>query len=110
MLDHILKVLNLGNKIELHVKGYSSPLHEKDYNINLSKRRIMSLKNYIIEYKKGVFIKFLNSEKIIIKELPFGEEKASRNVSSDPKNKSLSIYSIEAMLERKIEIIDVISQ
>ena len=110
MLDHILKELNLGNKIELHIKGYSSPLHEKEYNINLSKRRIMSLKNYIIEYKKGVFIKFLNSEKIIIKELPFGEEKASRNVSSDPKNKSLSIYSIEAMLERKIEIIDVISQ
>ena len=40
-------------------------------------------------------------------ELPFGENNADNSVSDDPKNKQKSVFSLGAMLERKIEIIDV---
>ena len=40
-------------------------------------------------------------------ELPFGENNAANSVSDDPNDKQKSIFSLAAMLERKIEIIDV---
>ena len=40
--------------------------------------------------------------------IPYGESKSSSKTSADPNNKKLSVYSLEAMLERKIQIIDVI--
>ena len=55
-------------------------------------------------------IKDISSEKLTITELPFGESNASQKVSDDSDDKKNSVYSTEAMLERKIEIVDVISQ
>jgi len=108
LLEIILSNLTKGKKVEIQIRGYSSPLHTYTYNQNLSKRRIISLVNYIKQFKNGSFKKHIFSSNIIISELSFGEEKSSKTVSDDAKNKKESIYSIEAMLERKIEIIDVI--
>ncbi len=108
LLERLLSNLSKGKKVELQIRGYSSPLHTYTYNQNLSKRRIISLINYIKQFKNGSFKKHIFSRNLIIKELSFGEEKSPKTVSDDAKNKKESIYSIEAMLERKIEIIDVI--
>ena len=47
------------------------------------------------------------SKKLRIKRVPFGEAQSSSNVSDNPKEKEKSIYSFEAMIERRIEIMSV---
>ena len=54
-----------------------------------------------------MFKEFLDTKRFKIKRIPFGETQSSRNVSDNPKEKEKSIYSFEAMLERRIEIISV---
>ena len=103
----ILVELRLGKKIQLHVKGFASPLHKKEYNINLSKRRIQSFVNYLRLYENMLFSPFLKSGFLEIIELPFGESKSTKKVSDNPNDRLNSIYSMDAILERRIEIIDV---
>jgi hypothetical protein len=108
IFDMLLISLVNGDKIKLQIKGYASPLHNQEYNQALSKRRISSAINYIQQYKNGVFSTYIQSKNLIIYELPFGESTSSEKVSDNPNDKKNSIYSIEAMYERKIEIVDVI--
>ena len=70
----------------------------------------MSLINFINLYKSNIFKPYILSKKFIITIKPFGESKSSEKASDNPKNIKKSIYGIDAMLERKIEIINVISQ
>ena len=110
MLNEIIKELLEGKKVIIHVKGYASPLHEKEYNINLSKRRINSFVNFLSQYKSKVLLNYISSGMLEVKTTSFGESQASEKVSSDKKDKKKSVYSIEAILERKIEIIKVVSE
>ena len=107
IFSHILTDLKLGKKIQLHVKGFASPLHKKEYNINLSKRRIQSFVNYLRLYENMLFSPFLNSGFLQIIELPLGESKSIKEVSDNPNDRLNSIYSLDAILERRIEIIDI---
>ena len=108
VLDMLIFDLSNGNNMELQIRGYASPLHHPQYNQNLSQRRISSAINYLTQFKNGVFKEYISSKKLIITELSFGESNASEKISDDANDKKKSIYSIEAMLERKIEIVDVI--
>ena len=94
--------------LEFQIKGYSSPLHSPIYNKNLSQRRISCLINYINQFKNGVLKEYVLSGKLLITDLPFGESFSSEKVSDDAHDKRNSIYSIEAMLERRIQIVDLI--
>ena len=97
-------------QLELQIKGYASPLHNPQYNQSLSQRRILSLINYLTQFKKGILKEYIYSQKLKITELPLGERNASHKVSDDSNDQKNSVYSPEAMLERKIEIVDVILQ
>ena len=108
VLDMLLFDLSKGNNMELQIRGYASPLHNAQYNQNLSQRRISSVINYLTQFKNGAFQEYISSRKLTITELPFGESNASEKVSDNANDKKNSVYSIEAMLERKIEIVDVI--
>ena len=96
--------LEKGTEIELTVKGFASPLAKTDYNVNLTERRISSMVNYLKEVDGGKFNKYLNSDKLIIKRIPFGEYTANKLVSDNLNDKRNSVYSRAAALERKIEI------
>lgn len=105
----LLKELKENKSIVITVKGFASPLAKSDYNVNLTKRRIFSLKNYLKEYNNGDFLPYLNQTdpngtKLIIQEIPFGEYVANKLVSDNPNDMKNSIYSRAAGLERKIEI------
>lgn len=108
VLELLFFDLSKGNKMELQIKGYASPLHSPRYNQNLSQRRISSVINYLKEFKNGILKEYISSGYLVITELPFGESNSSEKVSDDANDKKKSIYSIEAMLERKIAIVDVI--
>ena len=99
--------LKQGKKVQLEIKGYASPLYEKKYNINLSKRRIKSFINLIELYQGMEFSPYLENGYFKIIELPLGENNADNSVSDNPNDKQKSVFSLDAMLERKIEIIDI---
>ena len=107
-LSYVLQSLKKGGKMELHIKGFASPLYKKEYNINLTKRRISSFINLINTFENGQLKSFLNNGNLKIIELPFGENQSQKNVSDNPKDRKNSVYSKEAMLERKIEIVEII--
>lgn len=105
------KVLLKGETVKLTFKGYCSPLASSDYNINLAKRRISSLRNYFTEYKNGWFLKYINNPiekegKIIFEEVDIGELAESK-ASDDFKDKRNSVYSPKAACERKIQILAI---
>lgn len=108
-LPLLLKELEKGQKVELTIKGFASPLAKTDYNVRLTGRRITSLMNYMRVYNNGVFIPYLegtapNGGFLQYTKIPFGEYTADKTISDDVKNTKISIYSKEASLERKIEI------
>jgi hypothetical protein len=105
----LLKELDKGSKINITVKGFASPLAKTDYNVNLTKRRIKSLINYMNEFDNGIFVKYLNGTaqnggKVIFSHVPFGEYTANQLTSDNPNDVQNSIYSRAAAIERKIEI------
>jgi len=107
--DLLLRELQKGSEIELAVKGFASPRAKSDYNLNLTKRRISSMENYLRIYEAGVFIPYLEDKstdggKLSIVQIPFGEYKADKTVSDELEDEKASIYSRAASLERKIEI------
>ena len=107
--DLLLIELQKGNQFNLYIKGFASPLAKSDYNVNLTKRRIASLINYLVAYENGIFKPFINGTasnggKVVFNEIPFGENVANKLTSDNPNDKKNSIYSRAAAVERKIEI------
>ena len=112
-LSDSLALYLAGNKyVTLFIKGYASPLHQTNYNVNLSKRRINTYYNYLSRYKNGLFqdaLKQTNNKvpQIRIIEIPFGEYAANQLTSDDLNDQKNSVYSYEAGIERKIEILGI---
>ncbi|WP_306644021.1 DUF1573 domain-containing protein [Sanyastnella coralliicola] len=107
--DLLLQELEKGFSIQLTIKGFASPRAESDYNVNLTRRRIASLVNYLNDAKDGAFMPYINGEAdnhatLTFTEVPFGEYEADQQVSDDLSDEQESIYSRGARLERKIEI------
>lgn len=100
----LLEELEKGEKIEITVKGFASPLAKSDYNVNLTKRRISSLVNYLLEYDKQQFKKHIASGNLTFNKIPFGEYTSKEFVSDDYYDQRNSIYNRAAALERRIEI------
>ncbi|HIP36638.1 MAG TPA: DUF1573 domain-containing protein [Crocinitomix sp.] len=105
----LLIELEKGYQIQITVKGFASPLAKTDYNINLTKRRINSLINYLYAYGNGEFKPYLdgnatNGGSLSFIQIPFGEYTANQLISDNPNDTKNSVYSRKAALERKIEI------
>ena len=103
--DSLLVFLENGKKLEIQIRGFTSPRAYSNYNIALGSRRVMSLKNQILQHRAGAFLPYLKSGSFVVKELSFGETKVPSGVSdryNDPRN---SIYSVEASRERRVEIV-----
>ncbi len=104
-------VLQRNEKVKITMKGFCSPLASTDYNIHLAKRRVNSLKNYFIEYKSGMFKRFINNPNPSEGRIDFFEEDVGElptsSVSDDVKDKQNSVYSPGAARERKIQILAV---
>ena len=105
----LLKELNDGSKIIIHLKGFASPLAKTNYNVALTKRRVSSLVNYFNECNEGEFKKYIdgqaiNGGKLSFSFASFGEYVANQETSDDILDQKNSVFSKEAAIERKIEI------
>lgn len=107
-LNLLLDDLKAGHRISMTVAGYASPIHTGKYNELISKRRIASIVNQIMEYKKGILTRFMGSNggSLQIREVAYGSSHAQKGVSDDRSQTNKSVYSVEAAKERRIEILD----
>lgn len=105
--DLLLQALRNGEEIEIILKGYTSPRAKSDYNKFLAARRISCVKNHFASFQKGVFQHFIQSGQLKISELPLGEAQTPTGISDDLWDRRMSVYSVEASKERRVEIIDM---
>jgi len=101
----IVEALKAGDKVDITVKGFASPLAKNDYNINLTKRRISSIQNYLESYEGGMLKQYMSN--VSIKQQANGEDSSVSGLSDDDKNTKLSIYDLGPSKERRVEIVDV---
>jgi outer membrane protein OmpA-like peptidoglycan-associated protein len=116
-LTELAKVLKSGAEVRFKLIGSASAITTDAYNLNLSKRRIDSVLQYIkkFTYEGEKLEKYISSTKLIIKEDPKGEEETIE----DPKYKSISctkefitkgeegIFSINASACRRTRVADI---
>ncbi|MFN4081400.1 MAG: hypothetical protein ACK4NS_10910 [Saprospiraceae bacterium] len=99
--------LKSGAGIDIQVKAFASPLAPADYNLALTRRRVACVTNYMRRYNGGVLLGYMQSGKLRISTLPYGETAASATVSDDPRDRRNSVYSPEASRERRAEILEI---
>ena len=107
----LLGELEEGERIDVTVRGYASPLARTDYNVHLANRRIVSLINYLKSYRSGALMPYFENRSDVggalrVVGIPFGEYVADPLVSDNP-NESDAIYGIGAARERRIQIVSV---
>jgi hypothetical protein len=107
--EQVWNELQKGNRVQLMVRGFASPLAKTDYNVHLTKRRIHSLKNYFEEIQQGRFGAYMHGDHPSLEfiEVPMGENQANKKTSDDFYDQKNSVYSKEASQERRIEIIEL---
>lgn len=110
-INLLIDDLSAGRRVSMTVEGYASPVHSSLYNIKISRRRVTSVVNQLLEYDHGRLRRFLSSQRdttgsLVIREVAYGSSKAKAGVSQDRTNAQRSVYSVEASRERRIEIQD----
>jgi hypothetical protein len=108
--DQLHKALTAGLKLQVYIRGYTSPRAEKSYNYALAHRRVSSLKNFLMQYNQAALKKYVLNNQLIIKETMLGETRVPAGVISDYDDPSNSIYSVDASRERRAEISVIVLQ
>ena len=110
-LEHFAENLDLflmnGYEVEIMVKGFASPLASQEYNLALTRRRIVSVKNYLRTAKGGVYESYILNKQLKISTAPMGETAVAAGVNDSWKQREQSVFSVEASKERRAEIIEV---
>ncbi len=89
--------------IAITLRGFASPLARTDYNLNLSKRRIDAVKSYLLAQKD--WAKAVDDGTIRFIDEPLGEAESSGVVNDSLSEKAKSVYSLEAMKARRVEVL-----
>jgi outer membrane protein OmpA-like peptidoglycan-associated protein len=107
--EQVWQALQSGLQVSIMVQGFASPLAKSDYNVHLTNRRISAIKNYFEEIDGGKFAPYMLTTPLRLQfiEVPMGEYKANKDVSDNYYDQRNSVYSKDASLERRIEIIEL---
>lgn len=103
----LFNYLEEGYNLEMVLEGYASPLAATDYNRNLTARRVSSVANHLFNFNGGILRKYLQNGQLRLKVEPYGETQAATSVSDDGLNRKLSVYSVAASRERRVQIKEV---
>ncbi len=93
-----------GRQYIIEFTSHASPLATNEYNLNLSKRRFVSVENFLKTWDEGTLMSFINQHLLDYDNNPFGAALAPPTVSGDPRDPARSIYSVEASRERRVTI------
>jgi tetratricopeptide (TPR) repeat protein len=110
LTDFIFERLQAGERVEVFIKGYTSPRAQSDYNEQLGYRRISSVRNHFERWNDGVLKTYLSSGQIVVTQTSFGETTASTLASDRLEDEKNSIYNPVAARERRVEIVEIKTQ
>lgn len=104
--DLLIKYLkaNPQRQFRIQIEGFASPLASASYNQNLTQRRIRSIMNHFETYEGGFLKAYIDNGSIQIVPNANGEQNSNPEVSADPRNRSESVFSREASIERRVQI------
>ncbi|MCS6933657.1 MAG: tetratricopeptide repeat protein [Chitinophagales bacterium] len=102
--SRLYELLLQGEKIEVTVRAYCSPLNYNAYNIHLGNRRAASLNNYFYHYREGALLPYLNRGQLTIKNISLGEETSPPGISDSRTDTRNSVFNPMAAAERRVEI------
>ncbi len=105
--EAMVSYLRSGQQATISIRGYASPLAQTDYNNKLSSRRVSCIMNHFRTYRNGIFQPYINKGQLTLQEVFYGENEAPDYIPDDPLDKSNSVYSPDASLQRKVEIVEV---
>ncbi|HRI60615.1 MAG TPA: hypothetical protein PK228_12850 [Saprospiraceae bacterium] len=105
--EDLYKMMERGDYIVLTLRGFASPRAAAQYNMNLTARRVASVRNHFLKHDGAIYKRFVDNGQIVIKLEPNGENLAPKDISDDPKDLRRSIYDPRASRERRLEIIGV---
>ena len=108
LIDKLVEAATNKYKVNINLTGSASSPNDKSYNINLSKRRVDSVKKQILGDPR---IKKLNEEfGITVQSASLGEETIIDGVDCSKKitNEVAKIYSIDAMACRRTTIKSIV--
>ena len=104
----LLEFLREGNSISIELRGYASPRGATNYNLILSRRRAYCVRNYFYRYQGEALMEFVRNGKLKIGNIGFGEETPDPIRASDRYDDLKgSIFSTQASIARRVEIVDV---
>ena len=101
------EVLARGEKVEIVIQGFTSPLASSAYNEKLGMRRVNSVVNYLKSAYGGSIAKYINNGSLKISQVSFGESKSPKDVVSSYSDLRNSVYSVAASRERRVEIVNL---
>ena len=93
-----------GGNYVMQLQGFASPRAASEYNMRLSSRRIMSVKNFLRRYGGGVLLPYIDSGQLSFVENPMGESTVDPRISDALDKPQDSVYGIPASLERRVEV------
>lgn len=99
--------LKQGQRVEIFLKGYTSPRAQGDYNLLLGKRRVSAVRNHFTRWRQGLLRQYVEAGQLVISEVSFGETRAAASAQDERAGERLSIYSPAAARERRVEVVDV---
>lgn len=104
LIPYLLEQLEAGYDFSIELTAFASPLATNRYNELLSKRRNASVKNYFQNPDDINLKEYINDERIVFTESVVGDTKAPDNISSSRAERQRSVYSVEASLERRVQL------
>lgn len=107
LCDVLLAHLQSGEQLEVIIKGFTSPRAQTDYNLNLGKRRISSVRNHFETYADGVLKTYIRSGQLRVSEASFGETTVRTGISDNLSDERNSVYHPDASRERRVEIVEI---
>jgi tetratricopeptide (TPR) repeat protein len=105
--DNLDLFLTNSYKVEIMVKGFASPLAQSDYNLSLTRRRVVCVTNYLRKVRNGIYQPFIQSGQLSVTLAPLGEETAPTGISDSGKDRKRSVFSVDASKERRAEVLEV---
>ncbi len=93
-----------GRHYTITFTSHASPLATSEYNLILSKRRFVSVENYLKTWSGGQLRQFVEQGNLSYENSPFGASLARPDVSDDRRDPARSVYSIDAARERRVTV------
>ncbi len=106
-LSTLEAVLENGHTVAIQLKGYASPRADYKYNLLLAQRRVYCVNNQFKRYNNGALNKYIETGKLSITDVSYGESLAPKGISDNINDEKQSIYNIDASRERRVQVVKI---